>query len=212
MSATSTQIGGDHYRPMSIQPERFIYENGIGFHEGSAIKYLCRWRRKGGVQDLEKAKHFIDLLIAHQEAEPEKAEAPKPEPPDPALPRLNTGWKWAANDGSHIITQWDEWLFEGNIMDDCWRPPQIGVPLMSGGPLATPDWHNPENIADPGEGYRFLVKGENKLSGDQLHMGKCSWKPSDLLRFPSVEVGQTYRTLATRPLPPVLADEKEAQP
>lgn len=73
---TQSQVGGDHYRTMAIQPERFIYENGIGFHEGSAIKYLCRWRSKGGLQDLEKAKHFIDLLIAHQPVETEPATLP----------------------------------------------------------------------------------------------------------------------------------------
>ena len=57
------QIGGSHYKFMQIQPIEFIYKNGIGFMEGCAIKYLCRWREKGGIQDLQKARHFIDLLI-----------------------------------------------------------------------------------------------------------------------------------------------------
>lgn len=57
------QIGGSHYKSMKIQPIEFIYKNGIGFMEGCAIKYLCRWREKGGIQDLQKARHFIDLLI-----------------------------------------------------------------------------------------------------------------------------------------------------
>jgi hypothetical protein len=60
------QIGGSHYKDMPLQPEAFIYANGIGFHEGNAIKYLCRWRRKGGIIDLEKAIHLIELLIAHE--------------------------------------------------------------------------------------------------------------------------------------------------
>lgn len=66
MSATEQQVGGDHYRTMAVQPEAFIHANGIGFHEGNAIKYLCRWRKRGGLQDLEKARHYIDLLIHHE--------------------------------------------------------------------------------------------------------------------------------------------------
>lgn len=63
VDALAGQVGGDHYRDMAIQPVEFIHRNGIGFCEGSAIKYLCRWRKKGGLDDLRKAKHFIDLLI-----------------------------------------------------------------------------------------------------------------------------------------------------
>lgn len=57
------QIGGKHYKAMKIQPVEYIHANQIPFIEGSIIKYLSRWRDKGGVQDLQKAKHFIDLLI-----------------------------------------------------------------------------------------------------------------------------------------------------
>lgn len=62
-SALDKQVGGGHYKKMKIQPLAFIHANEIGFAEGSAIKYLCRWRDKNGIQDLEKAKHFIELLI-----------------------------------------------------------------------------------------------------------------------------------------------------
>lgn len=58
----STQIGS-HYKDLKIQPIEYIHANGIGFAEGCAIKYLTRWRAKGGVEDLRKARHFIDLLI-----------------------------------------------------------------------------------------------------------------------------------------------------
>ena len=67
MKATDRQEGGDHYRNMAIQPFRYIHANGIGFAEGCAIKYLSRWRSKGGVEDLRKARHFIDLLIEAEE-------------------------------------------------------------------------------------------------------------------------------------------------
>jgi len=48
---------------MAIQPVEFIYANGIGYFEGNVIKYVCRWRKKAGIADLEKARHYIDLLI-----------------------------------------------------------------------------------------------------------------------------------------------------
>lgn len=63
MSALDTQVSGNHYKNMKIQPVEFIHKNGIGFVEGCAIKYLCRWRNKNGIEDLKKARHFIDLLI-----------------------------------------------------------------------------------------------------------------------------------------------------
>jgi hypothetical protein len=63
MSALDTQIGGTHYKNFVIEPIEFIHKNGIGFCEGNAIKYLVRWREKGGKQDLLKAKHYIDLLL-----------------------------------------------------------------------------------------------------------------------------------------------------
>jgi hypothetical protein len=62
-NALSQQVGGSHYKNLVIQPVEYIHRNKIGFCEGSAIKYLSRWRDKGGVEDLKKAKHFIDLLI-----------------------------------------------------------------------------------------------------------------------------------------------------
>lgn len=62
-NALSRQVGGDHYRNMAIQPIEFIIRNNIPFCEANAIKCLCRWRSKNGIEDLEKAKHYIDLLI-----------------------------------------------------------------------------------------------------------------------------------------------------
>jgi len=59
----STQEGGNHYKEMKIQPIEFIHANNIPFCEANAIKYLLRWRSKNGLEDLKKAKHYIDLLI-----------------------------------------------------------------------------------------------------------------------------------------------------
>ena len=63
MSSYDTQVGGDHYKDMAIQPSEFINKNKILFAEGNAIKYICRHNNKGGKQDLEKAKHYIDMII-----------------------------------------------------------------------------------------------------------------------------------------------------
>jgi Protein of unknwon function (DUF3310) len=62
-SPLDTQIGGDHYKEMAIQPVEYIHANGIPFIEGCVIKYVSRWRSKGGIPDLEKARHFLDMLI-----------------------------------------------------------------------------------------------------------------------------------------------------
>lgn len=61
--ALSSQVGGSHYKDLPIQPVQYIHANGIGYFEGCVIKYVSRWRAKGGIADLEKAKHYIDLLI-----------------------------------------------------------------------------------------------------------------------------------------------------
>lgn len=63
MSALETQVAGSHYKDKAIQPVEYIHANRIGFFDGNVIKYVTRWRSKGGIADLNKAKHYIDLLI-----------------------------------------------------------------------------------------------------------------------------------------------------
>ena len=63
MSAYKKQIGGSHYKNMKIQPSKFINDNKLLFAEGNAIKYICRHKQKGERQDLEKAKHYIDMIL-----------------------------------------------------------------------------------------------------------------------------------------------------
>lgn len=62
-NSLEVQVGGNHYKELPIQPVQYIYENGIGYFEGNVIKYVTRWRSKGGLADLEKAKHYIEMLI-----------------------------------------------------------------------------------------------------------------------------------------------------
>ncbi len=61
-----TQVGGSHYTDLAIQPIEYIWANNIGFSEGNVIKYVSRWRSKGGIKDLEKAHHHLALLIEQE--------------------------------------------------------------------------------------------------------------------------------------------------
>jgi hypothetical protein len=62
-SALSKQVSGGHYKKLKIQPIEYIHANKVPFAEGNVIKYVTRWRDKGGIADLEKAKHILELLI-----------------------------------------------------------------------------------------------------------------------------------------------------
>lgn len=63
MSALDTQVGGNHYSTMKIQPIEYIHANNLPFIEGSVIKYVSRHRNKNKVEDLRKAIHLLELLI-----------------------------------------------------------------------------------------------------------------------------------------------------
>ena len=62
-SALREQVGGDHYAKLAIQPVTYINANGLSYLQGNVIKYVTRYKDKNGLQDLEKAKHYIDMLI-----------------------------------------------------------------------------------------------------------------------------------------------------
>lgn len=61
--ASAIQVGGAHYKDMAIQPSEFIHRNRIPFLEGNVIKYVCRHKAKNGRQDIEKAIHYLNLLL-----------------------------------------------------------------------------------------------------------------------------------------------------
>jgi hypothetical protein len=66
--ADGLQIGGDHYKNMGVQPwvamESWMTpEQFAGFLRGNAIKYLARCDVKGGIDDIKKARHYIDKLV-----------------------------------------------------------------------------------------------------------------------------------------------------
>ena len=57
------QVGGSHYKSMVMQPSEFINKNRLPFAEGSAIKYICRHAAKGKEQDIEKAIHYLEMIL-----------------------------------------------------------------------------------------------------------------------------------------------------
>ena len=70
MKPLNTQIGGKHYKDLAIQPIEYSHRNGLNFCEGNVVKYISRWRDKGGLADLKKVKHYVDLLIELEGLEP----------------------------------------------------------------------------------------------------------------------------------------------
>ena len=66
------QIGGTHYSDLAIEPIDFITANNLGFCEGNVIKYISRWKAKNGIEDLKKARWYIDFLIESLENETDK--------------------------------------------------------------------------------------------------------------------------------------------
>ena len=73
-----TQVGGGHYKDMPIQPLEYCHANGIGKIEGDVIAYVSRWRKKGGIQDLEKSIHELQILIQLEKVRQESGTPRKP--------------------------------------------------------------------------------------------------------------------------------------
>lgn len=63
VSALDKQVGGNHYKQFPIQPVEFINANNLSYMQGNVIKYVARYPFKNGIVDLEKAKHYIEMLI-----------------------------------------------------------------------------------------------------------------------------------------------------
>lgn len=62
--ANDIQIGGEHYKQfVGLEPWDVITKWNLGYLDGTALKYISRWKHKGGIQDLEKAIHFLRKCI-----------------------------------------------------------------------------------------------------------------------------------------------------
>lgn len=62
VEALKQQVGGDHYKSLTIQPIEYITKNNLGWCEGNVVKYISRWKQKGQHADLDKVIHYVNLL------------------------------------------------------------------------------------------------------------------------------------------------------
>lgn len=79
MNPLETQIGGSHYKSLAIQPAEYCQRNGLRYCEANVVKYVTRHRDKRGREDLEKAIHYLQLLIEMEYPHPGIAAQPEPE-------------------------------------------------------------------------------------------------------------------------------------
>jgi hypothetical protein len=62
-TANQTQIGGDHYKKLAIQPVEYIHANNLSYLVGNVIKYVTRYKEKNGAEDIKKAIHYCELIL-----------------------------------------------------------------------------------------------------------------------------------------------------
>lgn len=65
--ANTKQVAGSHYSDKEIQPWDYIHANNLCYFTGNALKYVSRWKDKGGINDLKKAIHYLEKLIELEE-------------------------------------------------------------------------------------------------------------------------------------------------
>ena len=63
VSALDKQVSGNHYKDKGIQPIVYIHANNLGFCAGNVVKYVTRYKTKGGAADIRKAIHYLELLL-----------------------------------------------------------------------------------------------------------------------------------------------------
>lgn len=67
MRSLEEQVAGAHYKNQKIQPIEYILANELPFIEGNIVKYITRWREKGGIEDLKKVKHYVEILMEYED-------------------------------------------------------------------------------------------------------------------------------------------------
>lgn len=71
------QVGGDHYKKHAFTPWEIIDEYKLDFYAGNALKYILRARDKNGLEDLKKARHYLEKLISNIEQKITQGESSK---------------------------------------------------------------------------------------------------------------------------------------
>jgi hypothetical protein len=59
------QVGGSHYK-LPIEPVEYIMQNKLDYLQGNVVKYITRFRDKNGKEDLQKAIHYIEMIIERE--------------------------------------------------------------------------------------------------------------------------------------------------
>lgn len=130
-TANATQVGGAHYK-VAIEHWDFVANRGLGYFEGQVTKYVTRWRKKNGVQDLQKARHFLSKLIELRHAGLEPWTSPHPNtrtlplislddyalandlrPKERGVVALVSEWRGAVSMLDAALTMIDELMAEG---------------------------------------------------------------------------------------------------
>jgi hypothetical protein len=108
VSANDRQVGGEHYKTGGLEHWDVVLMFGLGYFEGQITKYLFRWQRKNGLEDLKKARHYLDKLI-------ESEEKPMPDKPPEVTVHYAADWL------QHVKpTGWVMFEFEG-VDADGWH-------------------------------------------------------------------------------------------
>lgn len=95
MSSLNRQEGGDHYKKYAIEPVEFCHRNGLTWCQANVVKYAVRFRDKGGLEDLKKARHYLDMLVEFEYGGwDEKKAEPDSQLATPSVPTLPTGWQY----------------------------------------------------------------------------------------------------------------------
>lgn len=68
MNANEKQIGGKHYKGFKYQPWDVVIDWDLGYLDGTALKYIARWKEKNGIEDIKKAIHFLEKLVETHES------------------------------------------------------------------------------------------------------------------------------------------------
>lgn len=66
VSALDKQVSGNHYKDCGIQPIEYIHANGLDYFQGNVVKYVTRHKDKNGKADIEKAIHYLELILELQ--------------------------------------------------------------------------------------------------------------------------------------------------
>jgi hypothetical protein len=65
-TALDKQVAGDHYKSLKIQPIEYIHANNLDYLQGNVVKYVTRHKAKNGKADVEKAIHYLELILQLQ--------------------------------------------------------------------------------------------------------------------------------------------------